>query len=83
MSQVRRRHGVHRPGAPWQNPWVESSNARLRDQLLAVEQFDSILETKVLVEDWRIDHNHNPPHSSLGYLAPAIYAATCSEPKLS
>ena len=83
MSQVRRRHGVDRPGAPWQNPWVESSNARLRDQLLAVEQFDSILETKVLVEDWRIDYNLNRSHSSLTYLAPATYAATCTNPQLS
>ena len=71
------------PGAPWQNPWVESFNARLRDELLAVEQFDSILEAKVLVEDWRIDYNFYRPHSSLGYLAPTIYAATWHAPKLS
>jgi len=31
------------PGASWQNPWVESFNARLRDELLAVEQSDSLL----------------------------------------
>jgi putative transposase len=71
------------PGAPWQNPWVESFNARLRDELLAVEQFDTILEAKVLVEDWRIDYNVKRPHSSLGYLAPATYAATWTHPQLS
>jgi putative transposase len=71
------------PGAPWQNPWVESFNARMRDELLAVEQFDSLLEAKVLVDDWRIDYNLNRPHSSLGYLAPATYATTCTKPKLS
>ena len=29
------------PGAPWENPYVESFNGRLRDEFLAVEQFDS------------------------------------------
>jgi putative transposase len=62
------------PGAPWENPFVESFNGRLRDELLAVEQFDSLLEAQVLIEDWRIEYNTRRPHSSLGWLAPAIYA---------
>ena len=36
------------PGAPWENPYVESFNGRLRDEFLAVEQFDSLLEAQVL-----------------------------------
>jgi putative transposase len=51
--------------------------------LLAVEQFDCILEAKVLVADWRIDYNHTRPHNSLGYLASATYAATSKQAKLS
>jgi putative transposase len=39
------------PGSPWQNPYVESFGGRLRDELLAVEAFNSLLEAKVLVED--------------------------------
>ena len=35
------------PGAPWENPYVESFNGRLRDEFLAVEQFDSLLEAQV------------------------------------
>ncbi len=62
------------PGAPWENPYVESFNGRLRDELLAVEQFDTLLEAQVLIEDWRIEYNTNRPHSSLGWLAPATYA---------
>ncbi|GAA3227948.1 hypothetical protein GCM10020256_39710 [Streptomyces thermocoprophilus] len=31
------------PGSPWQNPWVESYGGRMRDELLAVEQFDTLL----------------------------------------
>ena len=38
------------PGAPWENPYVESFNGRLRDEFLAVEQFDSLLEAQVLLE---------------------------------
>ena len=62
------------PGAPWENPYVESFNGRLRDEFLAVEQFDSLLEVQVLIEDWRIEYNTKRPHSSLGWLAPAAYA---------
>jgi putative transposase len=32
------------PGSPWQNPYVESFGGRLRDELLAVEAFTSLLE---------------------------------------
>ena len=39
-----------------------------------VEQFDSLLEAQVLIEDWRIEYNTTRPHSSLGWLAPAAYA---------
>ena len=42
-------------GSPWENPWVESYGARMRDTLLAIEQFDSLLEAQVLVADWRTE----------------------------
>jgi transposase InsO family protein len=60
--------------APWENPYVESFNGRLRDELLAVEQFDTLLQAQVLIEDWRIEYNTRRPHSSLRWLAPAAYA---------
>ena len=62
------------PGSPWQNPWVESYSSRMRDELLAIEQFDSLLEAQVLVADWRNDYNTYRPHSALGMLTPAEYA---------
>jgi transposase InsO family protein len=30
----------------------------------------------VLVEDWRADYNENRPHSALGMMAPARFAAS-------
>jgi putative transposase len=55
-------------------PYVESFGGRLRDELLAVEAFSSLLEARVLVEDWRIEYNTVRTHSALGYRTPAQYA---------
>ena len=59
------------PGSPWENGYVESFNGRLRDELLAREQFDTLLEAKVLIERWRRHYNTVRPHGSLGYRPPA------------
>jgi len=59
------------PGSPWENGYVESFNGKLRDELLAREQFDTLLEAKVLIERWRRHYNTVRPHSSLGYRVPA------------
>jgi len=61
------------PGSPWQNAWIESFNGRLRDELLNGQQFDSLLEAKVIIEDWRIDYNMNRPHSAHGWLTPVEF----------
>ena len=63
------------PGSPWQNAYVESLNGRLRDELLNQELFHTLLEARVLAEDWRIDHNRHHPHSALGMLSPDEFAA--------
>jgi transposase InsO family protein len=65
------------PGSPWQNPWVESYGSRIRDELLAIEQFDTLLEAQVLVADWRQEYNNYRPHSALGMRTPAEFARTC------
>ena len=63
------------PGSPWQNAWIESFNSRFRDELLNLWQFDSLLEARVIIEDWRIDYNINRPHTAHGELSPAEFAA--------
>ena len=64
---------------------MESFGSRLRDELLAVETFSSLLEAQVLVEDWRIEYNTVRPHSALDYLTPTDYAKTWTthQPQLS
>jgi putative transposase len=64
------------PGSPWQNPFVESFGSRVRDEALSVEAFDSVLEAQTVINDWRTIYNHKRPHSSLGWKAPARYAAS-------
>jgi len=65
------------PGAPWENGYAESFNSRFRDEFLGCEEFTSLLEAKVIGEEWRKDYNERRPHSSLGYKAPAVFAAGC------
>lgn len=71
------------PGSPWQNAWIESFNGRLRDELLNSRQWDSLLEARVIIEDWRIDYNQNRPHSAHDGLTPAAFAAewTSNQPQ--
>ena len=41
------------PGSPWENGYIESFNARLRDELLNGELFYSLKEAQVIIESWR------------------------------
>jgi putative transposase len=73
------------PGAPWQNPFVESFHSRVLDELLDVEEFSCLAEARVVIEDWREDYNWRRPHSALGLRAPAVFAAewaAASQPAL-
>jgi len=63
------------PGSPWENAYAESYHARLRDELLDREEFGSLAEARVLLEDWREQYNQERPHSALGYKTPAEFAA--------
>jgi putative transposase len=46
----------------------------MRDELLSIEVFDTLLEAQVLVADWREEYNDYRPHSALGMLTPTEYA---------
>ena len=59
------------PGSPRENGYYETFNGKLRDELLNRELFYTLKETKVLIENWRREHNTIRPHSSLEYKVPA------------
>jgi len=65
------------PGSPWENAYVESFNGKLRDELLNLELFLSLDEAKYVADRWRLDYNHHRPHSSLNWMTPAAFAASC------
>ena len=78
--------GYIEPGAPWQNPFVESFNGHLRRELLDLESFTTLLEAQLLDDDWRLEYNHYRPHQSLNYMTPTEYAhrrRTDNQPELS
>ena len=59
------------PGSPWENGFIESFDARLRDELLDGEIFYSLAEARIIMESRRRHYNTVRPHQSLGYKPPA------------
>ncbi|GEC57876.1 transposase InsO family protein [Bradyrhizobium japonicum] len=58
-----------------QNGFVESFNARMRDEFLNETLFFDLDDARTKIAAWVTDHNGERPHSSLQYLTPAAYAA--------
>src|SRR6202162_868568 len=44
-------------GSPWENGYIESFNARLRDELPDGEIFYTLKEAQVVIESWRRHYN--------------------------
>lgn len=65
------------PGSPWQNPYSETFNSKLRDELLNMESFGSVLEAKVLGKEYQRIYNEERWHTSLDDLTPTEYARKC------
>lgn len=68
-----------RPGKPQENAYVESFNARVRDELLNQHCFRNLEEARTLVENWQQDYNHVRPHGSLKDATPSEFAARLQE----
>jgi putative transposase len=68
------------PGKPTLNAFIESFNARLRDELLNETLFTSLAQVRAVLDAWRNDYNDIRPHSALGNLTPTEYADRSSAP---
>jgi transposase InsO family protein len=44
---------LHRARQPWENGYIESFNARLRDELVHGEIFYTLREAQIVIESWR------------------------------
>lgn len=79
LDQWAYEHGVKlqfiAPGKPIQNAYIESFNARLREECFNEHVFLSLDDARRKIERWRIAYNHERPHSSLGNLTPEEFAA--------
>jgi putative transposase len=63
------------PGKPMQNGFCESFNGRMRDELLNESLFFGLDHARTRIAAWADDYNQRRPHSALGYIPPAVYAA--------
>jgi len=63
------------PGRPVENAYIESFNGKFRDECLNEHWFSTLDDARRTIEEWRRDYNEERPHSSLGDLTPAEYAA--------
>jgi putative transposase len=58
-----------------QNGFCESFNGRMRDELLNETLFFGLDHAQTTIAEWADDYNRSRPHSALGYITPAAYAA--------
>lgn len=71
------------PGSPWQNGYIESFHARLRDECLDREILLNVREAQVVLDDFRHHYNWHRPHSSLNYKSPEVFILENIKPNLS
>jgi putative transposase len=60
--------------SPTQNPFIERFNGTMRRDLLNVEEFHSVTEAQVLVDQFNDEYNHLRPHRSLRMMTPHAFA---------
>ena len=72
------------PGSPWENGYIESFNARLRDALLDGEIFYTLRDAQIVIESWRRHYNGVRRHAPLGNEAPTpeVFVPAETVPKL-
>ena len=63
------------PGKPMQNGFCQSFNGRMRDEFLNESLFLGLDHPRETIARWVADYNQRRPHSALGYIPPAAYAA--------
>ena len=61
--------------SPQQNSFIERFNGTMRDEVLNGEDFDSVLEARVVITAWLDIYNRERPHRGLGMLSPLAFAA--------
>jgi putative transposase len=69
------RHLINDAGKPTQNAYIESFNGKFRDECLNEQWFQTLHQARQEVSRWRRDYNEVRPHSAIGRIPPAQFAA--------
>lgn len=69
------RHILIQPGRPMQNGYIESFNGKFRDECLNEHWFETLIQARDAIATWRQDYNEVRPHSTIGRIPPAHFAA--------
>jgi putative transposase len=64
------------PGKPMQNGICEAFDGRMRDELLNETIFYDLDRARSSLARWTASYNQQRPHSAIGNLTPAAFAAT-------
>jgi putative transposase len=62
-------------GKPTQNAYIESFNGKFRDECLNDHYFNTLEHARAVIAAWRRDYNEARPHSAIGRIPPAEFAA--------
>jgi len=69
------KHLINDAGCPRQNAYIESFNGKSRDECLNEQWFQSLWQARQEIARWWRDYNEVRPHSSVGRIPPARFAA--------
>jgi transposase InsO family protein len=58
------------PGSPWHNDYIDSFKGKIRDEILANEEFATPLEAKIIAQNFRQQYNSDRPHSTPKHQTP-------------
>ncbi|MFU5334284.1 integrase core domain-containing protein [Pseudomonas paraeruginosa] len=64
------------PGKPTQTAFIESFTGKFREECLNEHWFCSLVEARIRIAAWRRDYNGHRPHSAIGNLTSAEFAAS-------
>lgn len=69
------------PGSPWQNPYIESFNSVLRENILNRYLFHTPREAQLILDQFKSEYNSVRPHGALQGESPAVFYERIIEKK--
>ena len=61
------------PGKPTENALIERFNKTVRQEVLNINYFPTLIDAKKILEQWQYDYNNNRPHSGINNMTPTDF----------